>query len=157
MPDFAYIASYRQGGTETYHLWEIQADGTGLRQLTDGIYDDIEPSYLPDGGIVFVSARARRWVQCWLTQVASLHRCDADGRHIRPLSANLEQDNTPWPLPDGRILYMRWEYVDRSQVHYHHLWTMNPDGTGQTVFFGNLHPGDVYIDAKPIPAPIGWC
>ena len=32
-------------------------------------------------------------------------------------------------LPDGRILYMRWEYVDRSQVHYHHLWTMNPDGT----------------------------
>ena len=28
---------------------------------------------------------------------------------------------------------------------------MNPDGAGQTVFFGNFHPGDVYIDAKPIP------
>ena len=46
-----------------------------------------------------------------------------------PLSANLEHDNTPWVLPDGRMLYMRWEYVDRSQVDYHHLWTMNPDGT----------------------------
>jgi hypothetical protein len=145
------VFSYRPGGTDTYHLWGIRADGTGLRQLTSGAYDDIEPSWLPDGGIAFVSARARRWVQCWLTQVASIHRCDADGRNVRQLSANLEHDNTPWPLPDGRILFMRWEYVDRSQVHYHHLWTMNPDGTGQTGFFGNLHPGDVYIDAKPIP------
>ena len=34
-------------------------------------------------------------------------------------------------LPDGRVLYTRWEYVDRSQVDYHHLWAMNPDGTGQ--------------------------
>ncbi len=56
------VFSYRKGGTETYHLYEIRADGTGLRQLTDGIYDDIEPCCLPDGGIVFVSARARRWV-----------------------------------------------------------------------------------------------
>ncbi len=145
------VFSYRKGGSETYHLYEVLGDGNGLRQLTDGIYDDIEPCYLPDGGIVFVSARARRWVQCWLTQVAAIYHCDADGRNVRQLSANLEHDNTPWPLADGRILYTRWEYVDRSQVHYHHLWTMNPDGTGQTVFFGNLHPGDVYIDAKPIP------
>ena len=70
---------------------------------------------------------------------------------LRPLSANIEQDNTPWVLPDGRILYMRWEYIDRSQVHYHHLWTMYPDGTEQSVFFGNLHPGGVFIDARPIP------
>lgn len=145
------VFSFRPGGTDTYHLWEIRTDGSGLRQLTDGAYDDIEPSCLSDGGVVFVSARSRRWVQCWLTQVASLYRCDADGRNVRQLSANLEQDNTPWPLPDGRILYMRWEYVDRSQVHYHHLWTMNSDGTGQSVYFGNFHPGDVYIDAKPTP------
>jgi hypothetical protein len=145
------VFSYRKGGTEHYHLYEIDAGGGGLRQLTDGIYDDIEPCWLPDGGLAFVSARSRRWVNCWVTQVANIHRCDADGRHIRQISANLEQDNTPWMLPDGRILYTRWEYVDRSQSHYHHLWTMNPDGTGQAVFFGNLHPGDVYIDAKPIP------
>ena len=79
-------------------------------------------------------------MNCWLTQVAVLHRCDADGQNIRPLSSNNEQDNTPWLLPDGRILYTRWEYVDRSQVDYHHLWTTNPDGTGQMIWFGNLHP-----------------
>ena len=80
-----------------------------------------------------------------------MHRCDADGGNIRQISANIEQDNTPWPLPDGRVLYLRWEYVDRSQVDYHHLWTANPDGTGETVYFGNQHPGTVMIDAKPIP------
>lgn len=145
------LFSWRRGDSETFHLYTIKRDGTELTQLTFGEYDDIEPAWLPDGGIVFVSSRCRRWVNCWLTQVAVNHRCDADGRNVVPLSANIEHDNTPWPLPDGRILYTRWEYVDRSQVDYHHLWTMNPDGTSQMVYFGNLHPPGLYIDAKPIP------
>ena len=145
------LFSYRPGGTEQYHLYEINADGTALKQLTSGPYDDFEPAYLPDGGIVFVSSLCKRWVNCWLTQVAVLHRCDADGANLRALSSNNEHDNTPWPLSDGRILYTRWEYVDRSQVHFHHLWAANPDGTAQMTWFGNLHPGITMIDAKPIP------
>jgi hypothetical protein len=145
------LFSYRRGGTDHFHLYEINADGTNLRQLTDGPFDDIEPTYMPDGGIVFVSSRCNRWVNCWLTKVAVLYRCDADGSNIRALSSNNEHDNTPWPMPDGRILYTRWEYVDRSQVHFHHLWTANPDGTGQMTWFGNMHPGITMIDAKPIP------
>lgn len=145
------VFAYRRGGERQYHLFEINADGSGLKQLTNGPFDDIEPSYLPDGGIVFVSSRCKRWVNCWLTQVAVLHRCDPDGGNIRALSSNNEHDNTPWPLADGRVLYTRWEYVDRSQVHFHHLWTANPDGTAQMTWFGNLHPGITMIDAKPIP------
>jgi hypothetical protein len=145
------LFSYRPGGTEYHHLYEINADGTGLRQLTSGPYDDIEPTYLPDGGIAFVSTRCHRWVNCWLTQVAVLYRCDGDGRNLRPLSSNNEHDNTPWPMPDGRLLYTRWEYIDRSQVDYHHLWAANPDGTAQINWYGNLHPGILMIDAKPIP------
>jgi len=146
------LFSYRRGGTEHFRLYEVHADGTALRQVTpDAPYDDIEPTYLPDGGIMFCSSRCKRWVNCWLTQVAVLYRCEADGSGLRPVSSNLEHDNTPWVLPDGRVLYQRWEYVDRSQVHYHHLWTTNPDGTGQMVYFGNMHPGVVMIDAKPVP------
>jgi len=146
------IFSYRRGGSEHYRLYEVRSRGTGLRQVTpDAPYDDIEPTYLPDGGIMFCSSRCKRWVNCWLTQVAVLYRCEADGSNLRAVSSNIEHDNTPWVLPDGRILYQRWEYVDRSQVHYHHLWTTNPDGTGQMTFFGNMHPGTVMIDAKPIP------
>ncbi|MDA3926840.1 MAG: polysaccharide lyase family protein [Kiritimatiellae bacterium] len=145
------VFSYRPEDDAHFHLYEINVDGSGMHQLTDGIYDDIEPCYLPDGGIVFCSGRAKRWVNCWLTQVATIYRCDSDGQNIRMISSNIEQDNTPWPLPDGRLLYMRWEYVDRSQVNYHHLWTMNPDGTQHSVFFGNKHPGGLFIDGKPIP------
>lgn len=144
------IFSYRRGDSENYHLYEINTDGTGLKQLTDGPYDDIEPCYLPNGDIIFVSTRCRRWVNCWLTQVANLHRCGPSGENIRTVTSNTEQDNTPWVLPDGQILFMRWEYVDRSQVHYHHLWTISPDGTRQMVYYGNLRPGVVMIDAKPI-------
>jgi len=145
------LFSYRPGGTDYFHLYEINANGSGLRQLTDGPFDDIEPIYLPDGDIIFGSTRAKRWVPCWYTQVATLHRCDRDGRNIRMLSSNIEQDNTPWVLPDGRIMYTRWEYVDRSREDFHHLWVMNPDGTAQMTFYGNLYPRDVYLDAKPVP------
>lgn len=161
------LFSWRPGGTEHYHLYEMSLSGHGaaqdldggtgaagvgrsVRQVTDGPFDDIEAAYLPDGGIVFVSSRCKRWVNCWLTQVAVLHRCEADGSRLRAISSNNEHDNTPWPLPDGRVLYTRWEYVDRSQVHFHHLWVANPDGTGQMTWFGNLHPGTTMIDAKPI-------
>jgi mono/diheme cytochrome c family protein len=145
------VFAYRKGGSETYHLYTIHSDGSGLRQLTDGPFDDIEPAWLPDGGIVFCSARSKRWVNCWCTPVATLHRCDGEGRSIRPLSANIEHDNTPVVLPDGRILYTRWEYVDRSQLQFHHLWTIYPDGSAQMTFFGNMNPGGVFIDARPIP------
>jgi hypothetical protein len=145
------LFSYRKGGSEHYHLYEMAADGSGLRQLTDGPYDDFEPVYLPDDRIVFVSSRCKRWVNCWLTQVAILHRCDADGGNIQAISSNNEQDNTPWLLPSGQILYTRWEYVDRSQTRFHHLWMASPDGTRQTVFYGNMHPDTVFIDAKAVP------
>ncbi len=145
------IFSYRKGGTAPFHLYEIQSDGSGLRQLTFGIYDDIEPCWLPDDSIMFVSARARRYVNCWVTQSATLHKCNREGKNIRQISANIEHENTPCVLPDGRIIFQRWEYVDRSQVHYHHLWSVNPDGTGQMVYYGNMRPGGVFIDPQPIP------
>ncbi len=145
------VFSYRPGGEACYHLYEINADGTGLVQLTGGPHNDIEPTYLPDGGIMFCSDRCNRFVNCWWSHVATLYRCKADGSGIRMISTNIEHDNTPWVLPDGRVLYMRWEYVDRNQNVFHHLWTTNPDGTAQMVYFGNQRPGYAMLDAKPIP------
>jgi len=167
------LFSYRKGGTEHYHLHEINVDGGGLSQLTDGPFDDIEPTYLPDGDIVFCSSRCNRWVACWKVPVAILYRSNGDGRNVRMFSSNAVTENTPAVLPDGRVLYTRWEYNDRSQLCYHHLWTVNLDGTGQMAYFGNMHPTGKHsnissrsgnfvtynnvpgavamLDAKPIP------
>jgi hypothetical protein len=161
------LFSYRKGGTDNYNLYEINSDGTGIKQLTSGLWDDIEAIYLPDGGIMFCSSRCKRWVPCWYAQVPILFRCNGDGTGIRCISSNVETENTPWMLPDGRIVYTRWEYVDRSRVHFHHLWSTYPNGTGHMVLYGNSYPsggvwpntntifttpgGTLFIDAKPIP------
>ncbi len=145
------LFSYRPAESPYYHLYEINLDGTGLVQLTDGPYDDIEPTYLPGGQIIFSSSRCRGWVPCGYYQTTVLFRCDADGKNIRKLSSNITPENTPWVLPDGRVLYMRWEYVDRNQVSFQHLWTIRPDGTGSMVYYGNQFRGGVYLGAKPIP------
>ena len=149
------LFSYRKGGTKYHHLYEINPDGTDLKQLTFGPWDDVEPAYLPDGGIIFVSSRCDRFVPCYHTQVGLLYRMDADGGNIRLLSANNVDDHRPAVLPDGRVIYTRWDYVDRAPQKFHSLWAMNPDGTDQMVLFGNtVSPSGnffVMIDALPIP------
>ena len=149
------LFSFRKGGTKYHHLYEINPDGTGLKQLTFGPWDDLEPAYLPDGGIIFVSSRCNRFVPCYHTQVGLLYRMDANGGNIRLLSANNVDDHRPAVLPDGRVIYTRWDYVDRAPQKFHSLWAMNPDGTDQMVLFGNtVSPSGnffVMIDALPIP------
>jgi mono/diheme cytochrome c family protein len=145
------VFSYRKGGTHHYNLYEIGVDGSGLRQITSGDWDDVEPAWLPDDRIVFCSTRCKRYIGCWLAPSATLHRCDADGGNLRRLSSGSFTENTPSVLADGRVLYTRWEYVNRDPVSFHHLWTMGPDGTGQMVYLGNERPGGVFIDARPIP------
>jgi len=149
------LFSYRRGGTHHYNLYEIDIDGGRLRRITTGRWDDVEPAYLPDGHIMFCSTRCNRYIGCWLAPSAVLHRCDAAGGNIRMVSSGSFTENTPSVLPDGRVLYTRWEYVNRDPVSFHHLWTINPDGSGQMVYFGNMHLGGVFIDAKPIPGSDG--
>ncbi len=145
------LFSYRKGGTHHFNLHEIDIDGSGLRQITSGPWDDVEPTYLPDGAIIFCSSRAKRYIPCWMAPTALLFRCNADGTGIRMLSSGSATENTPAVLPDGRVIFTRWEYVNRDAVVFHHLWVTNPDGTGQRIYFGNMHPGGVFIDARPIP------
>ncbi|MCF0234926.1 MAG: hypothetical protein HUK22_08125, partial [Thermoguttaceae bacterium] len=140
-------------GVEPSKSDEFRTSATPLGNTRDFAppgWDDYEPTWLPDDSIIFCSTRCRRWVECWLTHVGTLHKLYPDGT-IRELSCNVEQDNTPWVLNNGQIVYMRWEYVDRSQVDYHHLWTMGQDGTRQMVLYGNMAPGTCMLAPKPIP------
>lgn len=153
------LFAYRKGGTRHYNLYEINADGSALRQLTFGEWDDMDPAYLPDGGIIFVSSRGRRFIPCNNTPGAQLFRMDADGGNIQCLSANNVRDDRPAVLPNGQVIYTRWEYVDSSIVYYRDLWVMNPDGTGQMVLFGGtVQPPELPFakcDALPIPGTDG--
>ncbi len=145
------LFSYRPGGTHQYHLYEMNLETREMTQITSGDWNDYEPCYLPDGGIMFISSRCFRWVPCWYTPVGIMYRCERDGSNVRQVSFGVEHENHPWVLPDGRVLYTRWEYVDRHTNGFHHLWTVNPDGSGEMVYYGNTQFGRLFIDAKPIP------
>ena len=46
------VFSMRRHIQDDYHIYEIDIDGQNLRQLTFGpAVSDIQPIYLPDGGI----------------------------------------------------------------------------------------------------------
>ena len=141
------VFAMRRNKTEDYHIWEIGADGTGLEQLTSlpGV-SDFDPIYLGDDSIVFASTRDPKYNMCSRDHAANLYRMGSDGANIRRITRNTLFDNHPALLPDGRILYARWEYVDRNFGDAHSVWVVNPDGTNQAIYWGNntASPGAVF-------------
>ena len=149
-----------------YHIYEIDlapADGGAEpRRLTRGRYDDFDARYLPDGDIAFLSTRKGDFIQCSRenTQrtnesdlpdsyvrcgggnyrpvpVFTLHRMEGTGSDMRPISAFETFEYTPSVANDGRILYCRWDYIDRFNGHFFSLWSTNQDGSNAQLVYGN--------------------
>ena len=145
-----------------YHVFEMNLDGSGRRQLTHGRYDDFDARYLPSGDIVFLSTRKGRFVQVTRENteatasadlpdsyvrcggdnyrpvpVFTLHVMNGQGGELRPASAFENFEYTPSVSNDGRILYARWDYIDRFNGHFFSLWSTNPDGTNAQLVYKN--------------------
>jgi formylglycine-generating enzyme required for sulfatase activity len=59
-------------------------------------------------------------------------------------------------LNNGRVLYTRWEYSDIPHYFSRILMHMNPDGTGQTEFYGsNSYWPNSLFHARPLPGSPG--
>ncbi|MBE7503092.1 MAG: hypothetical protein HS113_22980 [Verrucomicrobiales bacterium] len=147
------VFALRRHAGENWHIWEINADGTGLRQLTSAPdVCDFDPLYLPDDSILFSSTRDPKYNQCSQDIAANLYRMESDGANIHQIDRNNLFNNQAALMEDGRVLYARWEYVDRNFGDAHGLWTTPPDGTGHAIYWGNntAVPGAAYTP-RPIP------
>ena len=146
------VFSMRDGRTDDYHVYVVNADGTGLRQHTraKGVSDN-DPAFLPDGDIVFSSTRDPKYCMCNRHIMCNLYRMEADGANIHQIGVSTLFEGHSSILPDGRILYDRWEYVDRDFGDAQGLWTCNPDGTRHAIWWGNntTSPGGV-INARAV-------
>ena len=153
MPDFSaskIYFSYRRSKDDYYHLYVMNADGSDLRQINDGPFHDYFPCPLPDGGLSFISTRCKARFLCWRPQAFVLFRMDAGGGNIRPLShANLSEW-TPSVMNDGRIIWMRSEYLDKGADFGHTLWAIRPDGTHPVLIFGN-NTLNCYANGREVP------
>ncbi len=126
---------------EPIHIYEIKTDGTGLRQVTHhDMWSDLDPAYLPNGNIVFVSERCGFSLQCnngpfHDETSCNLYSVKPDGTGMRWLSYNKDGDYQPHVFNDGTIGYCRWEYQERGWATLQSVWFMRPDGTGADALF----------------------
>jgi hypothetical protein len=147
------IFSMRENVHDSYHIYEMNVSDKSVKQLTFAKeVDDLFPFYLADGHIGFSSTREPKYCGCNRHIMANLYRMEPDGANIFQISKNTLFDSRGRMLPDGRILYDRWEYVDRNFGDTQSIWTCNPDGTNHVIYYGNNTPSPgAVIDARPIP------
>lgn len=144
----------------TWNIWEYDRDTESLRRVIvpdivaeEG--EDIMPAWLPDGRIVFASTRQRtaRAVsvdegrpQYPLQEFTGtraafmLHVMNADGTDIRQITTGYGHDLWPTVLPDGHLLFVRYERLaDGDGMHFYRV---RPDGHALQPLFG-LHSHEI--------------
>ena len=152
-----------------FFIYEIGVDGTGLRQLTGTptdalagwqgrrtiMVEDFDPCYLPDGGIAFVSTRCQSMGRCHTRRYNPsylLHRMNGDGTGIRQLSFGEANEWDPSVMTDGRLIFTRWDYINRHDTFFQSLWTTRLDGTATAHFYGNYTRNPcMTAEARSIP------
>ena len=169
------VFDYKKALGHGFRIYEIGIDGKGLRQLTfdppdekERIEkywlrwhkryrhhtDDMHPCYLPDGRICFISTRCERGILCDGPDILTstvLYCMDSDGSNMQMLSDGTVSEEVPSVMNDGRILYTRWEYVDKGGSAVKCLWAMRPDGSGSVEIFGNDHAFPSFYNGRAIP------
>ena len=138
----------------TWNIWEYEiATDTLSRIINSDITaeagQDISPSYLPDGKIVFTSTRQREAGATLLDEgkprftaetesrngpAFVLHVMDGDGANITQISFNQSHDIDPTVLSNGEIIFARWDNMGSSNTIT--LYKINADGTGLEILYG---------------------
>ncbi len=150
-----HVKEYQATKEGKYHLFQMNLETGKIEQLTDGPDDDFDPVLLPDGDLLFISTRRGGFARCTGSyepvMTATLHKRHKNGT-VQCLSWHETNEWNPTVLKDGRILYSRWDYVDREAARFMNLWVTNPDGTGAQAVFGNYTEKVVAaLQAKEIP------
>jgi hypothetical protein len=148
-----------------WNIWRYQLSTQILERIisSDNLAeqgDDLMPSFLPDGRIIFASTRQRLSRAILLDEgkpqytalderrdnaTFNIHVMNADGTSIEQLTFNLSHDFYPLVLQNGQILYSRWDAMGGD--HGINLYRMNPDGTDNTLVFG-WHSHQLMFDEK---------
>lgn len=140
----------------SYHVFRMNLDGSDLRQLTDGTWNDFDPCFMPSGRIVFSSERRGGYLRCGrVCPTFTVFDMANDGNDIRCLSFHETNEWHPSVNNDGLLLWTRWDYVDRHGCTAHHPWVMTPDGRDPRAVHGNFSPrpsrADMELDVRAVP------
>jgi Tol biopolymer transport system component len=121
-------AGYSYDGTKivfaraatTASIWTMNADGTGMKQLTGDGYDSFCPKFAPNGKIYFGSEKSL---------FPAIWRMNSDGSGKRRLTDEALRGGCPDVSPDGKQVVFN---DNQSRYGPNSIWLMNADGTGLT-------------------------
>jgi Kelch motif/Galactose oxidase, central domain/WD40-like Beta Propeller Repeat len=149
-PDGTHIVYFRAGEKDgggpvpprLDAIWLVDADGTGLRQLSPMTLAAAYPEWSPDGArILFESIDGEQ---------QDIYTIRPDGTDVRRLTTDGASVSATW-TPDGRILFARPGGASPG------WWTMNADGTDAALLVADADVGPVADSpwAGPTWQPIG--
>ena len=138
----------------SWNIWQYDLTADTLIRVIASDLDaefgqDVSPTYLPDGRIVFSSTRQQANQALLLDegkpqyqaldedrdQIASvLHVMNADGSDIQQISFNQSHDLNPTVLNSGKILFSRWDNAANNNSI--NIYQMNADGSGLDIVYG---------------------
>lgn len=142
----------------TWNIYEYDLTTLQLRRVISSLLiaeegDDLFPSYLPDGRIVFTSNRQRQSREMLINegkprfsaldenegvQALVLHVMEADGTDIHQISFNQSHDLYPQVLSrfqGGRVVFSRWDNAGGNNEF--NIYTTNPDGNDMQIMYGS--------------------
>lgn len=147
--DGTKVAFARKQPGQPWQIWEINIDGTGLRQITTGSGDKVQPFYLPytadgtaaragEGGVGFVSNLSGFRDEYETSATLSLYICDKDGGNLRQIDFNPSHDVHPWQHSSGVLVFSRWEHNEHQGHNFIPLFAIcaSDVGIGGTNLFG---------------------
>lgn len=125
-----------------WNVFEVNMDGTGVKPLVETVEKDLEffdGTYLPDGRIIVTSNVGYQGVPCvsGSDPVGNMMLYDPKTKNLRRLTFDQDANWNPTIMPNGRVMYTRWEYTDLTHYYSRFVMHMNPDGTENKALFGS--------------------
>lgn len=145
------------GTHDKWHLFELDINTGTSRQITPETYKDFDSfdgCYTPDGRLLFCSTGTFLGLPCTNggNKMCGMFSYNPETGQTRQLTYDQDSNWGPVMMDNGTVLYQRWEYADIPHSNSRLLFTMNPDGTTQSAFYGtNSYFPTSFFNARPIP------
>ncbi len=149
------------GKNDAWAIFEMNADGSHVTEITPTnwpVVDFFDACYMPNGKLALTSTASYQGLPCegGSKPMAQLYVMDGTGapgtRNIRQITFEQDSDWCPTMLNNGRLMYLRWEYVDLPHYFSRILFHCNPDGTDQREYYhSNSYFPNSFFFARPIP------
>lgn len=145
------------GSSDRWHLFELDLATGKTQQLTPDSYKDFDSfdgCYTPDGRYIFCSTGTFLGLPCTNggNKMCGMFIYDPKTGQTRQLTYDQDSNWGPVMMENGMVLYQRWEYADLPHSNSRIMFTMNPDGTSQSAFYGsNSYFPTSFFNARPIP------